>query len=77
MACVSPACLRLAGGTGRKTTVGSSCCSFAICRSLQNKNELDMEKMNPKGPDDRDEEKDEQDFLGGEPVQQKAPAKHH
>jgi mono/diheme cytochrome c family protein len=38
---------------------------------------VDMDHMNPKGPDDRDEEKDEQDFLGGEPVQQRAPAKHH
>src|SRR5580700_11311039 len=44
---------------------------------LRDQERLDMEKMNPKGPDDRDEEKDEQDFLGGEPVQQKAPAKHH
>jgi mono/diheme cytochrome c family protein len=44
---------------------------------LRDQERLDMEKMNPKGPDDRDEEKDEQEFLGGEPVQQKAPAKHH
>ena len=44
---------------------------------LQDQERVDMERMNPKGPDDRDEEKDEQDFLGGAPVQQKAPAKHH
>jgi cytochrome c553 len=44
---------------------------------LQDEERLEMEKMNPKGPDDRDEEKDEQDFLGGAPVQQKAPEKHH
>jgi cytochrome c553 len=44
---------------------------------LSEQERVDMDRMNPKGPDDRDEEKDEQDFLGGEPVQQKAPAKHH
>jgi mono/diheme cytochrome c family protein len=44
---------------------------------LRDEERLDMEKTNPKGPDDREEEKDEQDFLGGEPVQQKAPAAHH
>jgi cytochrome c553 len=44
---------------------------------LHDQERLEMEKMNPKGPDDRDEEQDEQDFLKGEPVQQKAPAKHH
>lgn len=44
---------------------------------LTEQERIDMERMNPKGPDDRDEEKDEQDFLGGEPAQQKAPAKHH
>lgn len=44
---------------------------------LSDQERIDMGRMNPKGPDDRDEEKDEQDFLGGEPVQQKAPVKHH
>jgi hypothetical protein len=44
---------------------------------LSDQERLDMDRMNPKGPDDRDEEKDEQDFLGGEPVQQKPPPKHH
>ncbi len=44
---------------------------------LRDEERLDMEKMNPKGPDDREEEQDEQDFLGGAPVQQKAPAAHH
>jgi cytochrome c553 len=44
---------------------------------LSDQDRVDMGHMNPKGPDDRDEEKDEQDFLGGEPVQQRAPAKHH
>jgi len=44
---------------------------------LAEQERVDMEKMNPKGPEDLDEEKDEQDFLGGEPLQQKVPAKHH
>jgi cytochrome c553 len=44
---------------------------------LRDQERLEMEKMNPKGPDDRDEEQGEQDFLKGEPVQQKTPAKHH
>jgi mono/diheme cytochrome c family protein len=44
---------------------------------ISDQERVDMNRMNPKGPDDRDDEKDEQDFLGGEPVQQKAPPKHH
>src|ERR1700743_1197166 len=44
---------------------------------LRDEERLDMEKMNPKGPDDRDEEKDEDDFLGGAPVQQKPEHQHH
>jgi mono/diheme cytochrome c family protein len=38
---------------------------------------LEMERYNPKGPEDRDEEQEEQDFLRGTPVQQKPEAKHH
>jgi mono/diheme cytochrome c family protein len=44
---------------------------------LHDDERLDMEKMNPKGPDDRDEEKDEDDFLGGAPAQQKPAHQHH
>jgi cytochrome c553 len=44
---------------------------------LRDEERLDMQKMNPKGPDDRDEEKDEDDFLGGAPVQQKPAHEHH
>jgi mono/diheme cytochrome c family protein len=44
---------------------------------LAEQERVDMEKMNPKGPEDFDEEREEHDFLGGAPVQQKAPAKHH
>ncbi len=39
-------------------------CSFAICRSLRTKNALDMEHMNPKGPDDREEEQGRTGLFG-------------
>jgi len=39
---------------------------------------VEMERENPKGPGDQEEDKEEQDFLRGEPMQQKAePAHHH
>jgi mono/diheme cytochrome c family protein len=44
---------------------------------LADQERVEMEHANPKGPDDREEEQEEQDFLGGQPVQQKPPAKHH
>lgn len=37
---------------------------------------LEMERNNPKGPDDRAEEQQEQDFLNGTPVQQKRETRH-
>jgi mono/diheme cytochrome c family protein len=44
---------------------------------LADQERVEMEHANPKGPDDRLEDQEEDDFLGGEPVQQKPPAKHH
>jgi mono/diheme cytochrome c family protein len=39
---------------------------------------VEMERENPKGPQDREEDQEEQDFLRGQPVQQKPePAHHH
>jgi mono/diheme cytochrome c family protein len=38
---------------------------------------VEMERENPKGPHDREEDQEEQDFLRGEPVQQKPEAPHH
>ena len=38
---------------------------------------LEMEKYNPKGPDDREEEKEENDFLNGAPAKPDAAQKHH
>ena len=38
---------------------------------------IEMERYNPKGPGDVEEEKEENDFLGGAPMQQKAGGTHH
>ena len=38
---------------------------------------IEMERYNPKGPEDLSEEQEEQDFLRGAPAQQKPPAEHH
>src|SRR5271154_4294998 len=38
---------------------------------------MEMEKMNPKGPDDREEEKDEDDFLDGAPPKKNSETEHH
>lgn len=38
---------------------------------------MEMERNNPKGPEDREEEQEENDFLKGQPVQQKAAPSHH
>lgn len=38
---------------------------------------LEMARYNPKGPEDRAEEQEEEDFLRGGPVQHKPEAAHH
>jgi mono/diheme cytochrome c family protein len=38
---------------------------------------VEMEHYNPKGPEDLSEEQEEQDFLRGEPQQQKSKPEHH
>ena len=38
---------------------------------------IEMERYNPKGPDDRREEEEENDFLQGQPMQQTPEATHH
>jgi mono/diheme cytochrome c family protein len=38
---------------------------------------MEMDRYNPKGPEDRAEETEEEDFLRGAPVQQKPEASHH
>jgi mono/diheme cytochrome c family protein len=37
---------------------------------------IEMERYNPKGPDDREEEQEENDFLKGQPMQQKPEGRH-
>jgi mono/diheme cytochrome c family protein len=37
----------------------------------------EMERYNPKGPGDREEEEEENDFLRGQPMQQKPEGTHH
>jgi mono/diheme cytochrome c family protein len=44
---------------------------------LSEDEKVQMERNNPKGPEDRDEEKEEEDFLRGAPVQQKPEPSHH
>ena len=38
---------------------------------------LEMEKYNPKGPDERQEERDEHDFLNGVPAKPPSPSSRH
>ena len=38
---------------------------------------MEMERNNPKGPEDRAEEQEEEEFLNGGPAQQKAKPEHH
>ncbi len=73
----SRACRRLVVDTDHKTTRWKLVLFIRHLPQLSDQERVDMGHMNPKGPDDRDEEKDEEDFLGGEPVQQRAPSKHH
>jgi mono/diheme cytochrome c family protein len=47
--------------------------------ALTAEEKIDMEKYNPKGPEDRQEEQEEQDFLNGAPQKPPtaAPEQHH
>ena len=47
--------------------------------ALTAEEKIEMEKYNPKGPEDRQEEQDEQDFLNGAPEKPPttAPEHHH
>ena len=44
---------------------------------LSDEERIEMERYNPKGPGDREEEQEENEFLQGRPVQQKPQATHH
>ena len=44
---------------------------------LTEEERVEMERYNPKGPEDLEEEQEENDFLRGAPVQQKPEEMHH
>jgi mono/diheme cytochrome c family protein len=44
---------------------------------LSGEERMEMERNNPKGPGDREEEQEENDFLQGAPIQQKPEGTHH
>ena len=46
-------------------------------QQLTDEERMEMERYNPKGPGEREEEQEENDFLGGAPMQQKPEGAHH
>jgi len=44
---------------------------------LTDEERMEMEQYNPKSPGDREEEQEENEFLGGKPMQQKPEGTHH
>jgi mono/diheme cytochrome c family protein len=44
---------------------------------LTEEERMEMERYNPKGPEDLEEERQENDFLQGAPIQQKSEGTHH
>jgi len=44
---------------------------------LSDEERMEMERYNPKGPEDLEEEQEENDFLRGAPMQQKPETTHH
>jgi mono/diheme cytochrome c family protein len=44
---------------------------------LTQEERVEMERNNPKGPEDREEEQQEEEFLKGGPMQQKRESGHH
>jgi mono/diheme cytochrome c family protein len=44
---------------------------------LTDEERMEMERYNPKGPEDLEEEQEENDFLRGQPMQQKPEGTHH
>jgi mono/diheme cytochrome c family protein len=45
--------------------------------SLAQSEEMEMEKMNPKSPDEMQEEQEEENFLHGSPAPSQPPPSHH
>jgi len=75
--------VRFAGMPAFGGSLGSEEDSWKLVRfirhlpQLSTDERLEMERYNPKGPEDRAEENEEEDFLRGAPVQQKPESPHH
>lgn len=75
--------VRFTGMPGFGGTHGSEEDSWKLVRFIRHlpqlsaEERMEMERNNPKGPEDRDEEREENDFLRGQPVQQKPEREHH
>ena len=68
------------GGTADHGSTDASWKLVHFIRHLPNltvEERLEMEKYNPKGPDDRKEEQDEEDFLNGGPSKPSPDSSHH
>jgi hypothetical protein len=68
------------GGTAEHGSTDASWKLVHFIRHLPNltvEERLEMEKYNPKGPDDREEEQDEEDFLNGGPSKPSPDSSHH
>ena len=75
--------VRFTGMPGFGGAPGSEHDSWKLVRfirhlpQLSGEERVEMERYNPKGPGDVEEEQEENDFLGGAPMQQKPEGAHH
>lgn len=75
--------VRFTGMPGFGGAPGSEQDSWKLVRfirhlpQLSGQERVEMERYNPKGPGDVEEEKEENDFLDGAPMQQKPEGAHH
>jgi mono/diheme cytochrome c family protein len=69
-------------GSGEHAEHGGSDASWKLVRFIRHlpkltpEEKMEMERYNPKGPDDRKEEQEEEDFLKGEPAKPVPPGEH-
>ena len=75
--------VRFTGMPGFGGAPGSEQDSWKLVRfirhlpQLTDEERMEMESYNPKGPEDREEEQEENEFLQGAPMQQKPEGVHH
>ena len=75
--------VRFTGMPGFGGAPGSEQDSWKLVRFLRHlpllteEERMEMERYNPKGPEDLEEEQEENDFLRGAPIQQKPEGAHH